>query len=116
MRLVPGSQDVVQGVAGLNSSHNVRLVKGSHVVVPKFWTGPHAYLLQNDDRRVIFVNPYEDDLALIGTTDIAYDGRAEDVAIDESEIDYLLGRKPLLPGRAARERHYSCLLRCPAAL
>ena len=87
----PWVQDVVQGVAGLNSAHNVRLVKGSHVVVPKFWTGLHAYLLQNDDRRVIFVNPYEDNLALIGTTDIAYGGRAEDVSIDESEIRYLLG-------------------------
>jgi D-erythritol 1-phosphate dehydrogenase len=87
----PWVQDVVQGVAGLNSSHNVRLVKGSHVVVPKFWSGPQAYLLQNEDRRVIFVNPYEDDLALIGTTDISYDGRAEDVSIDEGEVDYLLG-------------------------
>ena len=86
----PWVQDVVQGVAGLNSAHNVRLVKGSHVVVPKFWSGPHAYLLQNDDRRVIFVNPYEDNLALIGTTDIPYDGRAEEVAIDDAEITYLL--------------------------
>jgi glycerol-3-phosphate dehydrogenase len=80
----------VQGVAGLNSSHNVRLVKGSHVVVPKFWSGPQAYLLQNEDRRVIFVNPYEDDLALIGTTDIPYQGKAEDVAIGADETAYLL--------------------------
>jgi len=71
----PWVQDVVQGVTGLNSAHNVRLVKGSHLVVPKFWSGPHAYLLQNEDRRVIFVNPYEGDLALIGTTDIPYEGR-----------------------------------------
>ena len=54
----------------------MRLVKGSHIVVPKFWDGPQAYLLQNDDKRVIFVNPYEGDLALIGTTDIPYDGQA----------------------------------------
>ncbi len=87
----PWVQDVVQDVAELKSAHNVRLVKGSHIVVPKFWEGPHAYLLQNDDRRVIFVNPYEGDLALIGTTDIPYAGRAEDVAIDDAEIDYLLG-------------------------
>jgi glycerol-3-phosphate dehydrogenase len=86
----PWVQDVVQGVAGLNPSHSARLVKGSHVVVPKFWSGPQAYLLQNDDRRVIFVNPYEDDLALIGTTDIPYDKRAEEVAIDDAEIEYLL--------------------------
>jgi D-erythritol 1-phosphate dehydrogenase len=86
----PWVQDVVQGVTGLNSAHNVRLVKGSHIVVPKFWNGPQAYLLQNEDRRVIFVNPYENDLALIGTTDIAYEGRAEDVAIDDGEVVYLL--------------------------
>ncbi|MCP1830995.1 glycerol-3-phosphate dehydrogenase [Bradyrhizobium sp. USDA 4545] len=86
----PWVQDVIQGVAGLNSAQSVRLVKGSHIVVPKFWSGPQAYLLQNSDRRVIFVNPYEDDLALIGTTDIPYHSRAEDVAIGEDETDYLL--------------------------
>lgn len=58
--------------------------------MPKFWKGPQAYLFQNHDKRVIFVNPYEGDKALIGTTDIAYDGKADDVAIDMSEIDYLL--------------------------
>ena len=81
---------VMQGVIGLNTPASVRLVKGSHIIVRKFWDGPQAYLLQNDDRRVIFVNPYEDDLCLIGTTDIPYDGAAEDVAIDGSERDYLL--------------------------
>ena len=86
----PWVEDVLQGVTGLNSSHSVRLVKGSHIVVPKFWAGSHAYLFQNDDRRVIFVNPYQGDLALIGTTDIPYEGRAEDVTIDGAEIQYLL--------------------------
>jgi glycerol-3-phosphate dehydrogenase len=86
----PWVEDVIQGVTGLSSSHSVRLVKGSHIVVPKFWAGSHAYLFQNDDRRVIFVNPYQGDLALIGTTDIPYEGRAEDVAIDGAETQYLL--------------------------
>jgi glycerol-3-phosphate dehydrogenase len=86
----PWVKDVIGRVAGLNSARNVRLVKGSHIVVPKFWDGPHAYLLQNDDRRVIFVNPYEGDLCLIGTTDIPYEGPAEAVAIDDREVDYLL--------------------------
>lgn len=86
----PWVQEVVQGVAGLNASHGVRLVKGSHVVVPRFWSGGQAYLLQNSDRRVIFVTPYEDDLALIGTTDVPYDKRPEDVAIDDAEVAYLL--------------------------
>ena len=68
----------------------MRLVKGSHIIVPKFWNGNNAYLVQNHDKRVIFINPYEGDKALIGTTDIAYEGRAEDVAADEAEIDYLI--------------------------
>ena len=83
-------ENVINGVAGSNSPRRVRLVKGSHIIVPKFWEGPQAYLFQNNDKRVIFVNPYEGDMALIGTTDIPYEGRAEDVAIDEREIDYLL--------------------------
>lgn len=86
----PWVSDVVTRVAGANSPRNVRLVKGSHIIVPKFWDGPHAYLVQNHDKRVIFINPYEGDKALIGTTDIAYDGRAEDVAAEDSEIEYLI--------------------------
>lgn len=86
----PWVLDVIGAVAGLNTTRRVRLVKGSHIVVPKFWDGPHAYLIQNADRRVIFVNPYEDDKALIGTTDISYDGKPEAVATSDGEIDYLL--------------------------
>jgi glycerol-3-phosphate dehydrogenase len=87
----PWVEDVLGRVSGINGSRRVRLVKGSHIVVRKFWDGPQAYLLQNTDKRVIFVNPYEDDLALIGTTDIPYEGRAEDVAADQGEVAYLLG-------------------------
>ncbi len=86
----PWVNDVVGRVAGLNSARSVRLVKGSHIVVPKFWEGRQAYLVQNTDRRVIFINPYEGDKALIGTTDIPYEGKPEAVAADESEIDYLI--------------------------
>ncbi len=86
----PWVSDVINRVAGSNSTRNVRLVKGSHIIVPKFWAGSNAYLVQNHDKRVIFINPYEGDKALIGTTDIAYEGRAEDVSADEGEIDYLL--------------------------
>ena len=86
----PWVEDVVGRVAGRNSSYRVRLVKGSHIVVPKFWDGPQAYLFQNDDKRVIFVNPYEGNLCLIGTTDIPYSGKPEQATIDQAEIDYLL--------------------------
>ena len=86
----PWVNDVIGRIAGLNSSRSVRLVKGSHIVVPKFWEGRQAYLVQNPDKRVIFINPYQNDLALIGTTDIPYEGRPEDVSADGNEIAYLL--------------------------
>ena len=86
----PWVTDIVTRVAGSNSARNVRLVKGSHIIVPKFWAGDHAYLVQNHDKRVIFINPYEGDKALIGTTDVAYEGRAEEVQATEAEIDYLI--------------------------
>ena len=86
----PWVNDVIGRVMGGYASRSVRLVKGSHIVTAKFWDGPHAYLLQNHDRRGIFVLPYEGDKALIGTTDIPYAGRAQTVAPDESEIAYLL--------------------------
>ncbi|MEP4705340.1 MAG: glycerol-3-phosphate dehydrogenase [Hyphomicrobiales bacterium] len=86
----PWVADVITRVARSNSSRNVRLVKGSHIIVPKFWEGEHAYLVQNHDKRVIFINPYEGDKALIGTTDISYEGRAEEVSVDDEEVDYLI--------------------------
>ncbi|MBX3569471.1 MAG: glycerol-3-phosphate dehydrogenase [Rhizobiaceae bacterium] len=86
----PWVNDIVGRVAGLNSTRHVRLVKGSHIVVPKFWEGRNAYLVQNPDKRVIFINPYEENLALVGTTDIPYTGRPEDVAAEENEIAYLM--------------------------
>ncbi|MBL8906024.1 MAG: glycerol-3-phosphate dehydrogenase [Rhizobiales bacterium] len=98
----PWVETVVNTVVGSNSARRVRLIKGSHIIVKKFWNGPQAYLLQNHDKRVIFVNPYEGDMALIGTTDIPYDGRAEDAAVVEGEVEYLLAavnryiRRPLM--------------------
>ena len=86
----PWVTDIIGRVTGTNSPRQVRLVKGSHIITPKFWDGPQAYLVQNHDKRVIFINPYEGDKALIGTTDIAYDGAPETVKADQSEIDYLL--------------------------
>ncbi|WP_338577468.1 glycerol-3-phosphate dehydrogenase [Erwinia sp. E_sp_W01_1] len=86
----PWVLDIIQNVTHTQSSRKVRLVKGSHIIVPKFWEGQQAYLVQNHDKRVIFINPYEGDKALIGTTDIPYDGEAEGVTADESEIQYLM--------------------------
>lgn len=72
-----------------NGSKQVRLVKGSHIVVPRLYQGDHAYLLQSPDRRIVFVLPFEDDFSLIGTTDIPFSGGPVPAPIDRDEIDYL---------------------------
>ncbi len=72
------------------SPRNIRLIKGSHIVVPRVHDQPQAYILQNEDNRIVFVIPYLDRFSIIGTTDVEYQGDPREVAIDENEINYLL--------------------------
>jgi glycerol-3-phosphate dehydrogenase len=74
----------------LKSPQNIRLVKGSHIVVPRIHDQEHAYMLQNEDQRIVFVIPFEDDFSLIGTTDVEFDGDPSEVRISNEEIQYLL--------------------------
>ena len=77
----------VQRRLGVNSASDVRLIKGSHIVVPRMYDGDHAYMLQQPDRRVVFAFPYQGNTA-IGTTDVPV-AAPEDVRIEASEVDYL---------------------------
>lgn len=70
--------------------HPLRLVKGSHIVVPRMYPAEHAYILQNEDNRIVFVIPFEDDFSLIGTTDVDYEGDPATAEISEQETRYLL--------------------------
>ena len=67
----------------------VRHVKGSHIVVPRIHSEPHAYILQNADNRIVFIIPYQDRYSLIGTTDVPVE-TYEHPAISEEETTYLL--------------------------
>ncbi len=74
----------------LPSPRNIRLIKGSHIVVPKIHDDPQAYILQNSDKRIVFVIPYLDKFSIIGTTDQEYHGDPREVSISDEEIDYLI--------------------------
>lgn len=74
----------------LKSPYGIRLIKGSHIVVPKVHNQPQAYILQNKDHRIVFVIPWQDDYSIIGTTDVEYKGNPHDVKIDDNEVGYLL--------------------------
>ncbi|WP_394653180.1 glycerol-3-phosphate dehydrogenase [uncultured Sphingomonas sp.] len=73
---------------GVTTAAHVRLVKGSHIVVPKLYDGDHAYILQQADGRIVFAIPWLRDFTAIGTTDIPVN-RPEDARIDATEIRYL---------------------------
>ncbi|MGE5794791.1 MAG: glycerol-3-phosphate dehydrogenase [Bacteroidota bacterium] len=67
----------------------VRLVKGSHIVVPRLHDRAHAYILQNPDQRVVFMIPYEERYTEIGTTDVVVADPDEPPRISRDETDYL---------------------------
>jgi glycerol-3-phosphate dehydrogenase len=75
--------------AHLPRAKALRLVKGSHVVVPKLFDHDHAYIFQNPDKRIIFAIPYERDYTLIGTTDVEHHGPIGAAHIDAAETHYL---------------------------
>jgi len=68
---------------------NVRHVKGSHIVVPRVHPEAHAYILQNADKRIVFVIPFEERYSLIGTTDVPVED-FEHPAITPDETAYLI--------------------------
>nr|WP_065759326.1 glycerol-3-phosphate dehydrogenase [Pseudomonas defluvii] len=74
----------------LDTSYGIRLIQGSHLIVPKLYEGEHAYILQNEDQRIVFAIPYLERFTLIGTTDREYNGDPDKVVITEEETDYML--------------------------
>ena len=69
----------------------LRLVQGSHIIIPKLYDGKQAYLIQCPDKRVVFVWPFQNDFSLVGTTETVVNENSENLKITEEEIDYLCG-------------------------
>jgi glycerol-3-phosphate dehydrogenase len=99
----PWVAQVLGGVIHINSEAKVRLVQGSHIVVPRLYQHDRCYIFQNADGRIFFAIPYEQDFTLIGTTDQDYHGDPAEVRISEAEIAYLCAgasayfRNPITP-------------------
>lgn len=93
--------DVARSIAGVNVTRRLRMVRGSHIVVPRQWEGEHGYFLQTRDGRLMEAFPYERDFTSIGTTDEPWEEAPEKVRISDKEIDYMLAevnaflRKPV---------------------
>ena len=86
----PWVAEFIQQDLHLNAPYGIRLIQGSHLIVPKLYDGQKAYILQNDDQRIVFAIPYLNKYTLIGTTDKEYLGDPNSVEITDEEIAYLL--------------------------
>jgi glycerol-3-phosphate dehydrogenase len=85
----PWVEQVLASGAGVNARAKVRLVQGSHIVVPKLYAHDRAYMFQNSDGRIVFAIPYQTDFTLIGTTDRDFVGDPSKVTASSEEIKYL---------------------------
>jgi glycerol-3-phosphate dehydrogenase len=85
----PWTAQFAQAVQNGKNHYGLRLIKGSHIVVPRLFDHPYAYIFQNPDKRIIFAIPYQGDFTLIGTTDLEYTGDPGHVSIDAQEVAYL---------------------------
>ena len=85
----PWVAEVLAGVAHANAPAAIRLVQGSHIVVPRLFAHERCYIFQNTDGRIVFAIPYERDFTLIGTTDRDWRGDPAAVAASGDEIAYL---------------------------
>ena len=86
----PWVAQVLTGALGLPARQGVRLVRGSHIVVPRLYDHDRCYFLQGRDGRIIFLIPYEGDFTLVGTTDADHDRPDRPPVATEAEFDYLL--------------------------
>ena len=86
----PWVDDILANVTGRNDARNVRLVQGSHIVTRRLYEHDRAYIVQNEDGRIVFIIPYEDDFTLIGTTDRDFSGSPGEAKITPEETAYLL--------------------------
>ena len=85
----PWAARFLDGMPDLQGQRALRLIKGSHIVVPRLFEHPHAYIFQHPDGRIVFALPYEGAFTLIGTTDVDYRGDLDKVAISPEEVAYL---------------------------
>jgi glycerol-3-phosphate dehydrogenase len=98
----PWAAEFLGGPAHVVGHKALRLVKGSHIVVPRLFDHEHAYIFQNPDKRIIFAIPYEGDFTLIGTTDVEHHGPVGAAHVDAAETTYLCQQASRYFERAVR--------------
>ena len=85
----PWAAELLTGAFGQTVHEDVRLVRGSHIVVPRLFDHDRAYFLQGGDGRIVFAIPYQRDFTLIGTTEVDHPGPDVPAECTDEEAAYL---------------------------
>lgn len=64
-------------------------LKVSQIVVRRMFDGDNVYVLQNDDRRMVYAIPYHRDFTLIGTSERSFAGDPAMASASADDIAYL---------------------------
>ncbi|GAB4354473.1 MAG: glycerol-3-phosphate dehydrogenase [Gammaproteobacteria bacterium] len=100
----PWVEEVLNLSRAADSRKKLRLVKGSHIVVPKLFDHPYPYIFQHTDGRVLFAIPFEKEFTLLGTTEVEFTNNPQQVTVSEEETAYICDaisqyfRQPVKPG------------------
>lgn len=86
----PWVSSFIEGQMHKKAPYGIRMIKGSHIVVPKLYQHSNAFIMQNTDKRIVFAIPYRENYTLIGTTDVEYHGDPDQVQISQEETQYIL--------------------------
>ena len=86
----PWAVPIAKSVPGVDTDYSAKLVRGSHIIVPRLYDGNNATMLQLSDERIVVTMPFENEFTLVGTTDADHPGDPRDAVITDEERDYLL--------------------------
>lgn len=91
-RFVIEARKLVDARGAWTRDASVRLLRGSHIVIPRVTAGRHAVSHFEPDGRIVFLIPWgsQDQLTLVGTTDENHSGGPDSVRISRQELEYLL--------------------------
>lgn len=86
----PWVRQIFDNQLNLKSPYGIRLIRGSHIVVPRVHDEAQAYILQNKDKRIVFVIPWLEEYSMIGTTDVEHNDDPLKAKASDEEINYML--------------------------
>src|SRR5262249_19586748 len=92
-RFTVASKKIVDATGPWEEGSGLRLVRGSHIIIPRVNASENAIAFFEETGRIVFIIPWGSggQFSLVGTTDCDHEGGPDNVQISRDEVEYLLG-------------------------